>query len=68
LQVPPNYSALKIKGERAYDLARCGVDFELKPRPVTVSTKKKKKKRKSKRKNKKISLLARMPAHHALIA
>ena len=44
-QVPPNYSALKIKGERAYDLARCGVDFELKPRPVTVCTKKKKMKR-----------------------
>lgn len=35
-QVPPLYSAIKINGERAYDLARKGVDVELKPRLVTI--------------------------------
>lgn len=29
LQVPPRFSALKVKGRRAYDLARSGVSFEL---------------------------------------
>ncbi|MGE5564631.1 MAG: tRNA pseudouridine(55) synthase TruB, partial [Parcubacteria group bacterium] len=28
IQVPPNYSAIKVDGERAYDLAREGVEFE----------------------------------------
>jgi tRNA pseudouridine55 synthase len=36
LQVPPIYSAIKVDGERAYDLAREGVDVELKPRPVVI--------------------------------
>ncbi|WP_018266599.1 tRNA pseudouridine(55) synthase TruB [Methylosinus sp. LW4] len=36
LQVPPQYSAIKIAGERAYDLARDGETVELKPRPVTI--------------------------------
>lgn len=36
LQTPPLYSAIKINGERAYDLARKGVDVELKARTVTV--------------------------------
>jgi tRNA pseudouridine55 synthase len=36
MQVPPCYSAIKIEGERAYDLARDGEAVELKPRPVTV--------------------------------
>jgi tRNA pseudouridine55 synthase len=36
-QVPPRYSAVKIAGERAYDLARDGETVELKPRIVTVS-------------------------------
>jgi len=36
LQVPPAYSALKIGGERAYDLAREGEVVELKARPVTI--------------------------------
>ncbi len=31
-QVPPKYSAIKINGKRAYDLARQGEDFEIKPR------------------------------------
>ena len=35
-QVPPIYSALKINGERAYDLARAGEIVELKSRSVTV--------------------------------
>ena len=35
-QVPPRFSAIKIEGERAYDIARDGEDFELKPRIVTI--------------------------------
>ncbi len=35
-QVPPAYSALKIDGERAYDLARKGATVELKSRAVTI--------------------------------
>ena len=31
-QVPPAFSALKVDGERAYDLARAGEAVELKPR------------------------------------
>ena len=35
-QAPPAYSALKVNGERAYDLARAGEDVVLKSRAVTV--------------------------------
>jgi tRNA pseudouridine55 synthase len=35
-QVPPAYSALKVDGERAYDLARAGEVVELQARAVTV--------------------------------
>jgi tRNA pseudouridine55 synthase len=35
-QCPPAYSAVKVKGERAYALARRGEEVELEPRPVTV--------------------------------
>jgi tRNA pseudouridine55 synthase len=35
-QIPPQYSAVKIQGERAYDLARDGETVELKPRPVEI--------------------------------
>ena len=35
-QVPPKYSALKIDGKRAYDLARKGEDFEMKKRETEV--------------------------------
>jgi tRNA pseudouridine55 synthase len=35
-QVPPRFSAVKIDGERAYDLAREGEMIEIAPRPVTV--------------------------------
>ena len=37
-QVPPAYSALKVDGERAYDLARAGKDVMLATRAVTVHT------------------------------
>jgi tRNA pseudouridine55 synthase len=36
-QVPPLHSAIKIEGQRAYKLARRGVDAELKSRPVIIS-------------------------------
>ncbi len=35
-QVPPRFSAVKIDGERAYDLARDGQTVEIAPRAVTV--------------------------------
>lgn len=35
-QVPPRYSAIKIEGERAYDLARDGEQVDLAPRPVEI--------------------------------
>ncbi len=35
-QMPPAYSALKVDGERAYDLARAGETFELATRAVTI--------------------------------
>lgn len=35
-QVPPAFSAIKIDGERAYDLARAGETVVLEPRPVTI--------------------------------
>jgi tRNA pseudouridine55 synthase len=36
LQVPPRFSAIKVAGERAYDLARAGEVVELAPRPARV--------------------------------
>src|SRR5215475_12194422 len=36
-QVPPRFSAVKIDGERAYDLSRDGEEPELKPRIVNIS-------------------------------
>ena len=36
LQRPPAYSALKVGGRRAYELARAGEPLELEPRPVSV--------------------------------
>lgn len=35
-QIPPKYSAKSVNGKRAYDLARQGIDFELKPKNVKV--------------------------------
>jgi tRNA pseudouridine55 synthase len=35
-QTPPTYSAIKIGGERAYDLARGGAEFEIAAREIVV--------------------------------
>ena len=35
-QMPPKFSAKCIDGKRGYELARSGVDFELKPKRVTI--------------------------------
>lgn len=35
-QIPPKYSAKCINGQRAYDLARKGIEFELKPKKITI--------------------------------
>ena len=35
-QVPPQFSAIKVDGQRAYDLAREGAEFELASRQVTI--------------------------------
>lgn len=49
-QVPPAFSALKIDGKRAYDLARAGEIVEMKSRKVTIS---------------RLELVARPDADHA---
>ena len=36
MQVPPAFSAIKVNGERAYDMARDGEVVELAPRPITI--------------------------------
>src|SRR3546814_5631264 len=36
LQVPPAYSAIKLQGQRAYDLAREGEPVDLAPRRVRI--------------------------------
>ena len=35
-QIPPAFSAIKVAGKRAYDLARSGEVVDLKPRPVQI--------------------------------
>ena len=35
-QTPPRFSAIKVDGQRAYDLARDGTEFELASRRVTI--------------------------------
>lgn len=35
-QVPPAFSAIKVAGKRAFDLARQGREVNLQPRPVTI--------------------------------
>jgi tRNA pseudouridine55 synthase len=37
MQMPPAHSAIKKDGKRAYELARKGIEVELKPRPITIS-------------------------------
>ncbi len=49
-QVPPAFSALKIEGKRAYDLARAGEAVDLKPRRVRIE---------------RLELVARPDADHA---
>jgi tRNA pseudouridine55 synthase len=49
-QIPPKFSAIKVEGERAYDLARAGEAVELAPRAVFIE---------------KIELLALPDAEHA---
>jgi len=36
MQAPPSFSAIKIDGERAYDLARAGAAPEMVARPITI--------------------------------
>ena len=38
MQAPPAYSAIKIAGERAYDLARSGETDVIEPRPVFIDS------------------------------
>ncbi|MBS0267935.1 tRNA pseudouridine(55) synthase TruB [Hyphomicrobium sp. 2TAF46] len=38
MQTPPAYSAIKIAGERAYDLARNGETVVIEPRPVFIDS------------------------------
>ena len=35
-QVPPMYSALKVRGERLYNLARKGIEIERRPRKISI--------------------------------
>ena len=35
-QIPPMYSAIKVKGQKLYEIARRGGEVERKPRPVTI--------------------------------
>ena len=37
-QVPPQFSAVKVEGERAYDIARAGGEMELAARPLWVES------------------------------
>lgn len=36
MQVPPAFSAIKVNGKRAYELARAGKEVALKPREITI--------------------------------
>jgi len=36
MQRPPAYAAIKVQGERAYDIARRGETVELEPRPIRI--------------------------------
>ncbi|CAM3200281.1 tRNA pseudouridine(55) synthase TruB [Paracoccus nototheniae] len=38
MQIPPAFSAVKVEGERAYDLAREGIEMELAARPLWVDS------------------------------
>lgn len=36
MQMPPQFSAIKIKGKKSYDLARRGIEVKLEPRKVNI--------------------------------
>ncbi len=36
LQTPPKYSAIKINGKKAYDLARENIEFDIEPRKINI--------------------------------
>ena len=38
MQIPPKFSAIKVNGKRAYNLAREGKEFEIKPRKVYLKS------------------------------
>lgn len=38
MQRPPEFSAVKVQGKRAYDLARRGKEVELEPRPILIES------------------------------
>lgn len=38
MQIPPAYSAIKINGKKAYELARAGITVKIDPRKITVYT------------------------------
>ncbi len=38
LQIPPMYSAIKVKGKKLYELARKGQKVEREPRPIHIDT------------------------------
>ena len=35
-QIPPSFSAVRVNGKRAYQMARKGQDIELKPKKLTI--------------------------------
>lgn len=35
-QIPPKYSAIKVNGKKACDIARAGIELELKPREIEI--------------------------------
>lgn len=37
-QIPPKYSAKSVNGHRGYELARAGIEFELKPKRVKIES------------------------------
>ncbi len=36
MQMPPKYSAKNVNGKRAYDLARAGIEFDLRPKEIEI--------------------------------
>ena len=38
MQIPPKYSAKNVNGQRGYDLARAGIEFELAPKRVRIGS------------------------------